>query len=141
MWLLNKAGSPSQFHEYWVADIARGTMAIAQRNSKAKEVKQPVPASQMNDAALTAKMLKMAQDAYPTWGIVRLIIAESAWRPETNALGQIIHRRINTKIILPRSGGDYIMRTLSFIEPYAGGSYGEARPFGIGTDEVAVDYK
>jgi hypothetical protein len=142
MWMLNKAGSPTQYHEYWVADIARGTMAIAQRNSRAKEVKQPVPAAQMNDAALTARMLKMAQDAYPTWGIVRLIIDESAWRPETNALGQIIHRRINTKIILPRSSGGYIMRTLSFIEPYAGGSsYGEARPFGIGTDEVAVDYK
>ena len=73
--------------------------------------------------------------------MVRLIIDESAWRPETNALGVIIHRRINTKIILPGSGGGYIMRTLSFIEPYAGGSYGEARPFGIGTDEVAVDYK
>jgi hypothetical protein len=74
---------------------------------------------------------------------VRLIIAESAWRPETNALGVIIHRQISTKIILPRaSGGGFIMRTLSFIEPYSGGgTYGEARPFGIGTDEVAVDYK
>jgi hypothetical protein len=130
-----------QYDEYWIADVAKSTMAIAQRNSRAKEVKAAVPSPKMNDAALTAKMLKMAQDAYPTWGIVRLIIDESAWRPETNALGQIIHRRINTKIILPRSSGGFIMRTLSFIEPYAGGSYGEARPFGIGTDEVAVDYK
>jgi hypothetical protein len=142
VWLLNKAGSNTQYHEYWVADIARGYIFQAQRNSIAMETKLPVPAAQMNDAALTARMLKMAQDAYPTWGVVRLIIAESAWRPETNALGQIIHRRINTKIILPRSSGEYIMRTLSFIEPYSGGgTYGEARPFGIGTDEVAVDYK
>jgi hypothetical protein len=86
-------------------------------------------------------MLKLAQEAYPTWGIVRLIIDEPAWRPETNALGQIIHRRINTKIIYPRDGG-FQMVTLSFIEPYAGGgNYGEARPFGIGTDNTAVDYR
>ena len=140
-WVLRIDGSAYQYEDYWVADVAKSTMAIAQRNSKAKETKLPVPTPKMNDAALTAKMLKLAQEAYPTWGIVRLIIDESAWRPETNALGVIIHRRINTKIILPRSGGGYIMRTLSFIEPYAGGSYGEARPFGIGTDEVAVDYK
>jgi hypothetical protein len=141
--LIRKTGENmlDQFEEFWMVNVINSNMATAQRNSIADEVKAPVPAAQMNDAALTAKMLKMAQEAYPTWGIVRLIIAESAWRPETNALGQIIHRRINTNIILPRSTGGFIMRTLSFIEPYAGGSYGEARPFGIGTDERAVDYK
>jgi len=141
LWLLNKEGSIHQYDEYWKASVARNYLGMGQKNALANETKVAVPAAQMNDAALTARMLKMAQEAYPTWGIVRLIIVESAWRPETNALGQIIHRRINTKIILPRSGGGYIMRTLSFIEPYSGGTYGEARPFGIGTDEVAVDYK
>ncbi len=33
------------------------------------------------------------------------------------------------------------MRTLSFIQPYAGGSYGATRAHGIGTDNTAVDYK
>jgi hypothetical protein len=141
--LIRKDGANmlDQYEEFWMINIIRSHMNMAQRNSLADEVKAPVPTAQMNDAALTARMLRMAQEAYPTWGIVRLIIVESAWRPETNALGQIIHRRINTAIILPRSTGGYIMRTLSFIEPYnGGGSYGEARPFGIGTDERAVNF-
>ena len=139
--LLKNENSEMQRDEYWLALQSIHTLVQTQRNSMSGQQKAPVPAAQMNDAALTAKMLKLAQAEYPTWGIVRLIIVESAWRPETNALGQIIHRRINTKIILPRGKDGYIMRTLSFIEPYAGGSYGEARPFGIGTDEMAVDYK
>lgn len=140
--LLRKEPPAEQYPELAVAQIANQFIFKAQKNSLAKEEKKPVPASQMNDAALTAKMLKQAQEKYPTWGIVKLIIVESAWRPEHNALGVIIHRRINTKIILPRSSGGYIMRTLSFIEPYNGnGTYGEVRPFGIGTDESAVDYK
>jgi RNA-binding protein YhbY len=133
--------SKAQRDQYWLALSAIQSLVQAQRNSMAGQEKVAVPAAQMNDAALTARMLKMAQDAYPTWGIVRLIIVESAWRPETNALGQIIHRRINTKVIYPRGNG-FVMTKLSFIEPYSGGgTYGEARPFGIGTDTVAVDYK
>jgi hypothetical protein len=140
--LLRIDGSAHQHEAYWKADIARRTIVMAQRYSITNETKAAVPVPQMNDAALTAKMLKLAQETYPTWGIVKLIIAESAWRPETNALGVIIHRQISTKIILPRaSGSGFIMRTLSFIEPYAGGSYGEARTYGIGIDEVSVDYK
>ena len=127
--------------EYWKADIAASAIFRAQRNSYAMMERKPVPASQMNNPTLNAKMLKLAQQAYPTWGIVKLIIVESAWRPETNALGVIIHRRINTKIILPKGKDTYILRTLSFIEPYAGGKYGEVRAFGIGTDDTAVDYK
>ena len=130
----------AQRDQYWLALSAIQSLVQAQRNSMAGQEKVAVPAAQMNDPALTARMLKMAQDAYPTWGIVRLIIVESAWRPETNALGQIIHRRINTKVIYPRGNG-FVMTTLSFIEPYSGGKYGEARPFGVGTDTVAVDYK
>ena len=141
-WLIRKEPPAEQFPEYSTAQVANQFIFMAQRNSIKEETKHPVPASQMNDAGLTARMLKMAQDAYPKWGIVKLVIAESAWRPEHNALGQIIHRRINTKIILPRSAGGHIMRTLSFIEPYNGsGTYGDARPFGIGTDEVAVNYQ
>lgn len=141
-WLIRKEPPAEQFPEYSTAQVANQFIFMAQKNSIKEETKQPVPVSQMNNPTLTTKMLKLAQEAYPTWGIVKLIIAESAWRPEHNALGQIIHRRINTKIILPRSAGGHIMRTLSFIEPYNGdGKYGEVRPFGIGTDEVAVDYK
>jgi hypothetical protein len=63
LWLLNKAGSKFQYDEYWKADIARRNMRLAQRYSIANEQKAPVPAAQMNDAALTAKMLKLAQEA------------------------------------------------------------------------------
>ena len=129
-----------QRDEYWLALQALQTIVQAQRNSLAMQEKVPVPTPKMNNAALTAEMLKLAQEAYPSWGIVKLIIDEAAWRPETNALGVIIHRIINTKIILPQSGG-YVMRTLSFIQPYAGGSYGATRAHGIGTDNTAVDYK
>lgn len=140
--LLRQEPPTAQYPELGVAQVANQFIFMAQKNSIAKEDKKPIPASQMNNPTLTDKMLKLAQKQYPDWGIVKLIIAESAWRPETNALGQIIHRRINTKIILPRSSGGHVMRTLSFIEPYAGGgNYGEAKPYGIGTDEVAVDYK
>lgn len=140
--LLRKEPPAEQYPEYAGAQLAAQEIFMAQRNAIAMEVKQPIPASAMNNATLTAKMLKLAQAKYPEWGIVKLVIAESAWRPEKNALGNIIHRRINTKIILPRKSGGYIMRTLSFIEPYTGGGkYGEAQTFGIGTDETAVDYK
>lgn len=140
--LLRKEPPAEQYPEYAGAQLAAQEISMAQKNAIAMEVKQPIPAPKMNDAALTAKMLKLAQAKYPEWGIVKLVIAESAWRPEKNALGNIIHRRINTKIILPRKSGGYIMRTLSFIEPYAGGGkYGEAQTFGIGTDETAVDYQ
>ena len=139
--LLRKEPPAEQYPEYAGAQLAAQEITMAQRNAFAMEVKQPIPAPAMNNAALTNKMLKLAQKKYPNWGIVKLVIAESAWRPEKNALGQIIHRRINTKIILPRKSGGYIMRTLSFIEPYAGGKYGEAETFGIGTDETAVAYK
>jgi hypothetical protein len=108
----------------------------------ANQEKLPVPASQMNNPALKAKMLELARKAYPTWDIKELIITESAWRIEKNVLGQIIHRRINTNIILPNGSGGYTMRTLSFIEPYAGSDkYGAAQAYGIGTDDRAVNYK
>lgn len=141
--ILRKADPEAkQYTEYWKADIAASAIFRAQRNSYAMMERKPVPASQMNNPTLNAKMLKLAQQAYPTSGIVKLIIVESAWRPETNALGVIIHRRINTNIILPKGKDVYIMRTLSFIEPHTGGGkYGEVQAFGIGTDDVAVDYK
>ena len=113
----------------------------AQKNAMGMQEKASVPASKMNDAALTAKMLKLAQQKYPDMGVVRVIIIEPAWRPIQNQLGQIIHRIINTSMIYPR-GGSYVMTTVSFIEPYAGnGKYGETQAHGIGTDIVAVDYK
>ena len=142
LWLLNKGeGSLIQYDEYWKASILRSHLGIGQRNSLANQTKLPVPSPKMNDAALTAQMLKLAQEKYPAMGVVKVIIDESAWRPETNALGQIIHRRINTKIIYTRNS-NYEMVTLSFIQPYAGGSsYGETQAYGIGTDNTAVDYK
>jgi hypothetical protein len=130
-----------QYEEYWKALIALQVMVPAQRASIARQERAPVPAAQMNNAALNAKMLNLVQQRYPDMGIVHLVIIEPAWRPVHNALGQIIHRTINTSIIYPRGNG-YSMTTFSFIEPYNGnGNYGETQPHGIGTDIVAVDYK
>ena len=140
--LLDRKDDSSQWDEYNFADIVIYSMAEGQRNSLANQEKLPVPASQMNNPALKAKMLELARKAYPSWDIKELIIIESAWRVEKNALGQIIHRRINTNIILPNGSGGYTMRTLSFIEPYAGSDkYGAAQAYGIGTDDRAVNYK
>ena len=140
--LLDRRDDSSQWDEYNFADIVIYSMAEGQRNSLANQEKLPVPASQMNNPALKAKMLELARKAYPTWDIKELIITESAWRIEKNVLGQIIHRRINTNIILPNGSGGYTMRTLSFIEPYAGSDkYGAAQAYGIGTDDRAVNYK
>ena len=140
--LLDRKDKSLQWDEYNFATVVLSVMANGQRNSLAKQEKLPVPASQMNNPALKAKMLELARKAYPSWDIKELIIIESAWRPEQNALGQIIHRRINTNIILPNSSGGYTMRTLSFVEPYAGGGkYGAVEAFGIGTDDRAVNYK
>ena len=139
--LLDRKDDSSQWDEYNFADIIIYSMAEGQRNSLANQEKLPVPASQMNNPALKAKMLELARQAYPSWDIKELIIIESVWRVEKNALGQIIHRRINTNIILPNGSGGYTMRTLSFIEPYAGGGkYGAVEAFGIGTDDRAVNY-
>lgn len=139
--LLDRKDDSSQWDEYNFADIVIYSMAVGQRNSLANQEKLPIPASQMNNPALKAKMLELARKAYPSWDIKELIIIESAWRVEKNALGQIIHRRINTNIILPNGSGGYTMRTLSFIEPYAGSNkYGAVEAFGIGTDDRAVDY-
>ena len=139
--LLDRKDDSSQWDEYNFADIIIYSMAEGQRNSLANQEKLPVPASQMNNPALKAKMLELARQAYPSWDIKELIIIESVWRVEKNALGQIIHRRINTKIILPNGSGGYTMRTLSFIEPYAGSDkYGAVEAFGIGTDDRAVNY-
>ena len=139
--LLDRKDDSSQWDEYNFADIVIYSMAEGQRNSLANQEKLPVPASQMNNPALKAKMLELARQAYPSWDIKELIIIESVWRVEKNALGQIIHRRINTNIILPNGSGGYTMRTLSFIEPYAGGGkYGAVEAFGIGTDDRAVNY-
>jgi hypothetical protein len=139
--LLDRKDDSSQWDEYNFADIVIYSMAEGQRNSLANQEKLPVPASQMNNPALKAKMLELARKAYPSWDIKELIIIESAWRVEKNALGQIIHRRINTNIILPNGSGGYTMRTLSFIEPYAGSDkYGTVEAFGIGTDDRAVNY-
>ena len=139
--LLDRKDDSSQWDEYNFADIVIYSMAEGQRNSLANQEKLPVPASQMNNPALKAKMLELARKAYPSWDIKELVIIESAWRVEKNALGQIIHRRINTNIILPNGSGGYTMRTLSFIEPYAGSDkYGTVEAFGIGTDDRAVNY-
>lgn len=139
--LLDRKDDSSQWDEYNFADIIIYSMAEGQRNSLANQEKLPIPASQMNNPALKAKMLELARQAYPSWDIKELVIIESAWRVEKNALGQIIHRRINTKIILPNGSGGYTMRTLSFIEPYAGSDkYGAVEAFGIGTDDRAVNY-
>ena len=139
--LLDRKDDSSQWDEYNFADIVIYSMAEGQRNSLANQEKLPVPASQMNNPALKAKMLELARKAYPSWDIKELIITESAWRIEKNTLGQIIHRRINTNIILPNGSGGYTMRTLSFIEPYAGSDkYGTVEAFGIGTDDRAVNY-
>lgn len=139
--LLDRRDQSLQWDEHDFANIVISAMAEGQRNSLANQEKLPVPASQMNNPALKAKMLELARKAYPSWDIKELIIIESAWRIEKNALGQIIHRRINTNIILPNSSGGYTMRTLSFIEPYAGGGkYGAVEAFGIGTDDRAVNY-
>ena len=140
--LLDRKDDSLQWDEYNFADIVIYSMAVGQRNSLANQEKLPVPASQMNNPALKARMLELARQAYPSWDIKELIIIESAWRVEKNALGQIIHRRINTNIILPNGSGGYTMRTLSFIEPYAGSDkYGAVEAFGIGTDDRAVNYK
>jgi hypothetical protein len=140
--LLDRKGQSPDWDEFDFAIVVISSMAEGQRNSLANQEKLPVPASQMNNPALKAKMLKLARQAYSSWDIKELIIIESAWRVEKNALGQIIHRRINTNIILPNGSGGYTMRTLSFIEPYAGSDkYGEVEAHGIGTDDRAVNYK
>ena len=140
--LLDRKGETPNWDEFNFANVVISSMAEGQRNSLANQEKLPVPASQMNNPALKAKMLELARKAYPTWDIKELIITESAWRIEKNVLGQIIHRRINTNIILPNGSGGYTMRTLSFIEPYAGSDkYGAAQAYGIGTDDRAVNYK
>ena len=108
--LLDRKDDSSQWDEYNFADIVIYSMAEGQRNSLANQEKLPVPASQMNNPALKAKMLELARKAYPSWDIKELVIIESAWRVEKNALGQIIHRRINTNIILPNGSGGYTMR-------------------------------
>ena len=140
--LLDRKGETPNWDEFNFANVVISSMAEGQRNSLANQEKLPVPASQMNNPALKAKMLELARKAYPTWDIKELIITESAWRIEKNVLGQIIHRRINTNIILPNGSGGYTMRTRSFIEPYAGSDkYGAAQAYGIGTDDRAVNYK
>ena len=139
--LLDRRDQSLQWDEHNFANIVISSMAEGQINSLANQEKLPIPASQMNNPALKAKMLELARQAYPSWDIKELVIIESAWRVEKNALGQIIHRRINTKIILPNGSGGYTMRTLSFIEPYAGSDkYGAVEAFGIGTDDRAVNY-
>jgi len=139
--LLKNEGSEKQSDQYWLALASLHRFNEAQRNSKGMEEKVPVPSPSMNDAALTAKMLRLAQGRYSDMGIVQVVIIEPAWRPVRNALGVIIHRTINTSMIYPKGGG-YAMTTLSFIEPYTGnGNYGETQAHGIGIDLVAVDYK
>lgn len=139
--LLDRRDQSLQWDEHNFANIVISSMAEGQINSLANQEKLPIPASQMNNPALKAKMLELARQAYPSWDIKELVIIESAWRVEKNALGQIIHRRINTKIILPNGSGGYTMRTLSFIEPYAGSDkYGAVEAFGIGADDRAVNY-
>ena len=139
--LLERKGETPDWDECNFANVLISLMAEGQINSLAKQEKLPMPASQMNNPALKTKMLELARKAYPSWDIKELIITESAWRIEKNALGQIIHRRINTNIILPNGSGGYTMRTLSFIEPYAGSDkYGTVEAFGIGTDDRAVNY-
>jgi hypothetical protein len=139
--LLRAEGSDTQKDAYWLAGHVRGIISMAQKNSGAMKQSTPIPASQMNNAALNAEMLKAAQQKYPAMGMTKIIITESAWRPVQNALGQIIHRIINTKAIY-KNGSDYMMVTLSFIQPYAGGGkYGATQAHGIGTDNAAVEFR
>ena len=139
--ILRKPAGQPQYEEYWKGDILRGTMFQAQRNSKAGQEKASVPASQMNNPELQTKMLNLAKQKYPKMGPVKIVIAESAWRPEHNKLGILIRRRINTHMIY-NNGSGYQMVTVSFIEPYAGGGkYGAVQAYGIGTDNKFVDWK
>jgi hypothetical protein len=139
--ILRRTPPAAQYDGYWIASEVSSRASKAQKNSIKMQQKLPVPAAKMNDAALTAKMLKLAQEKYPQWGIVKLIIVESDWKPEYNALGQIVRRRINTKIIHQGGGNGYVMETLNFAQPYVGGSYGETQLYALGTDRIAVDYK
>lgn len=138
---IRKEPPAEQYPEYAKGQLALQYIYQAQSNTLAMQEKVAVPTPKMNNSQLKSKMLQLARTKYPTWNIAELIIADSAWTVEKNDLGEIIHRKINTHIIFPSPGG-YLMRTLSFIEPYSGGGkYGEVRPYGIGTDQVAVSYK
>jgi hypothetical protein len=139
--ILRRTPPADQYDGYWVASNVSSRAFVAQKNSVKMQTKLPVPAAKMNDAALNAKMLKLAQEKYPEWGVVKVIIVESEWKPEYNALGQIVRRRINTKIIHKGGGNGYVMETLNFAQPYNNGQYGETHAYAIGTDRVAVDYK
>jgi hypothetical protein len=128
--------------EYLMVKLALEKLPEIQENSAKLQQKVPMPASQMNDAALNAKMLQLAKAQYPDWNVVKIIIVDAAWIPETNALGQIIRRRINTSMIHQATKSGWLMETLNFAQPYTGnGNYGETQIHAIGTDRAAVDYK
>ena len=63
--LLDRRDQSLQWDEHNFADIVISSMAEGQINSLANQEKLPVPASQMNNPALKARMLELRQ-AYPS---------------------------------------------------------------------------
>jgi len=133
-------GAADQSDEYVIANAAVERLIEAQANSEKLADKAPMPASRMNDAALNAQMVQAAKTTYPDWEIMRVVIIESAWTPEHNALGQIVRRVVNTQVIR-KWGSRYDMINLKYSQPYSGnGNYGATQVYAVG-DIMAVDYK
>jgi hypothetical protein len=138
--IFHQEGAADQSDEYVIAQAAVERLIEAQANSEKLAEKAPMPASRMNDAALNAQMVQAAKSTYPDWEIMSVVIIESAWTPEHNALGQIVRRVINTQVIR-KWGTRYDMMNLKYSQPYSGnGNYGATQVYAVG-DIMAVDYK
>ena len=138
--MLRQEPPKEQYPELQTAQLARSLIVQAQKNSFALQVKMPMPEDGMNNPALAAEMLKLAQTKFPNMGIVKIIIRDSDWTIERDALGQPLRKRIGT-FVIKKEGDNYRMTDHSFAQPYEGGSYGSTIHYAVGLQNFAVDYK
>ena len=138
--MLQQEEPKEQYPELQTAQLARYFVYTAQKNSIDLQEKQPLPKDGMNNPALAAEMLRLAQAKFPDMGIVKVIIRDSDWTIDYDAFKKPIRKRIGTYVI-KKDGNNYKMTDHSFAQPYAGGKYGATMHYAIGMQNVTVDYK
>ena len=140
--MMRKEPPAEQYPELEIAQATRSLLFMAQKNSLEliEKYPNPVPKDGMNDPALNAQLLKLAQAKFPDMGIVKVIVRDSEWTIERDALGNILRKRLGTFFIKKGSNG-YRMADHSFAQAYEGSKYGATIHYAVGLKDVPVDYK
>lgn len=100
-----------------------------------------LPKAQMSNANLEQEMIQAVKsqgwtNEYP----VKVVIIEPAWRIIRDVFGKIIHREINTNVILKKNAdGSCRINDISFIQLYTGNNqYGGTKFYGMGLKSYSV---